>query len=228
GILNESERTAFRQSSLDRIQERMNSNTEFKDRIMGKLDANNDGTISVDELGSKRKGRKGKGDMFSNFDTDGDGVISDAEKEASKTAIYEKIQARMDANPEMKAKFLEKFDADGDGNISSDEFSGNHTSKMGNRGNKKQENMSNFDTDGDGVISDAEKEAAKSSRLERMQQKMEENPEMKAKILDRFDSNGDGVLGSDEITSGKKGGRGGMSGSGGMKGSGGGGRRGRW
>ena len=61
------------------------------------------------EMKAKFEARKAK--FMEKFDTDKDGQISDAEKEAIKAA-HEARKA------EMKAKFMEKFDADKDGQIS--------------------------------------------------------------------------------------------------------------
>ena len=61
------------------------------------------------EMKAKFEARKAK--FMEKFDTDKDGKISDAEKEAIKAA-HEARKA------EMKAKFMEKFDADKDGQIS--------------------------------------------------------------------------------------------------------------
>ena len=62
-----------------------------------------------DEMKAKFEARKAK--FMEKFDTDKDGQISDAEKEAIKAA-HEARKA------EMKAKFMEKFDTDKDGQIS--------------------------------------------------------------------------------------------------------------
>ena len=61
------------------------------------------------EMKAKFEARKAK--FMEKFDTDKDGQISDAEKEAIKAA-HEAHKA------EMKAKFMEKFDTDKDGQIS--------------------------------------------------------------------------------------------------------------
>ena len=61
------------------------------------------------EMKAKFEARKAK--FMEKFDTDKDGQISDAEKEAIKAA-HEARKA------EMKAKFMEKFDTDKDGQIS--------------------------------------------------------------------------------------------------------------
>ena len=130
-----------------------------------------------------------KAKFMEKFDTDKDGQISDAEKEAIK-AQFEAKKA------EMKAKFMEKFDTDKDGQLSDAEKEAakaefkKNASKFHKRGPKgprccgkkgprpelteeqkaemkakfearKAKFMEKFDTDKDGKISDAEKEAIK-------------------------------------------------------------------
>ena len=149
-----------------------------------------------------RQGRGQRGQhMLQQFDTDGDGQLSDTEKAAAKAA--------------REAKMLEKFDTNGDGILSDDEkpqrrsgmgrrgysqrmrnrssYNQNPSApnsgygnrgKRGNGGQRRQEMIEKFDTDGDGQLSDTEKAAAKAAR--------------EAKMLEKFDTNGDGVLSEDE------------------------------
>ena len=82
------------------------------------------------------------------FDTDGDGKISDEERQAARET--------------WKAKRLEKYDTDGDGQISDEE-------RMAAREAWKAKRLEKYDTDGDGQISDEEREAAKKARQQRWQ-----------------------------------------------------------
>ena len=65
------------------------------------------------EMKAKFEARKAQ--FMEKFDTDKDGKISDAEKEAVKAEMKAKFEAR---KAERKAKFMEKFDTDKDGQIS--------------------------------------------------------------------------------------------------------------
>lgn len=49
-------------------------------RMIQRMDANNDGVLTVDEMGPKGD----KGDMFAKLDTDGDGAISEEEMNSRK------------------------------------------------------------------------------------------------------------------------------------------------
>ena len=90
------------------------------------------------------------------FDTDGDGKLSDTEREAAEAA--------------RKEMMLKKFDTDGDGILSEDE-----KAKMPQKGPGmgNAEHLKQFDTDGDGKLSDTEREAAQAKRKEMMLKKFD-------------------------------------------------------
>ncbi len=142
--------------------------------------------------------------MFKNFDTDGDGKLSDAEKEAAMAKARERLKEQLEKNADLKARLLEKFDADQDGALSDDELKtaaaqrphGKRGEGMGGR----DEIMKKFDADGDGTLSDTEKETAKTAFITRLKEDMEKNPEMKAKLLEKFDADKDGTLSDTELT----------------------------
>lgn len=105
------------------------------------------------------------------LDTDGDGTVSDAEREAGRAA--------------MKARMLERFDTDGDGTLSETEREAMKAARpegrmgkgprghkgMGPRGDMDPEKaaemkaamLNRFDTDGDGSLSETEREAMKAA-----------------------------------------------------------------
>ena len=79
----------------------------------------------------------GCSDVLARFDADGDGQLSDAEKETAKEA--------------MRAEFLERFDTDGDGSLS-------ETERDAARAERRAGFVARFDTDGDGAISALERQ----------------------------------------------------------------------
>ncbi len=129
------------------------------------IDTNNDGNISVEEFASADKGSKGdrgskngkrKGEdgdrrsrkemhqsILENFDADGDGKLSDIEKQTAHSSKFAAADANSDGNltsAELEAfhtaekermksvlqtKHFEKLDADKDGVVNFDEFNAN-------------------------------------------------------------------------------------------------------
>ncbi len=77
------------------------------------------------------------------YDTDGDGQLSDAERESAKAAWKEK-QAKRD---------LERFDKDGDGQLSDAEKGEADAARAA----RKQKMLEKFDKDGDGKLSEEER-----------------------------------------------------------------------
>ena len=136
-----------------------------------------------------------KAKFMEKFDTDKDGQLSDAEKEAAKAEFGKRGPRhhgkrcghkgprhhgkccgpkgpRPQLTEEQKAEMKAKFEA------------------------RKAKFMEKFDTDKDGKISDAEKEAIKAAREAR-------KAEMKAKFMEKFDTNKDGQLSDEEKAAAK-------------------------
>ncbi|ACT58973.1 EF-hand domain-containing protein [Hirschia baltica] len=164
------ELTAYNQSRMDQRKEEMAA------RHFSRIDKDGDGVASLEEFDngmrkmSKHKGKskgqwsqKGqkqmRAEMIEKFDADGDGKLSDAEKDAAKRAKFEAIDANSDGKltseeitsfheaervkrkAEMQSKHFEKIDADADGVVSLEEFSESkmmkHDRKGGNDGPRK-------------------------------------------------------------------------------------------
>ena len=81
--------------------------------------------------------------ILKEFDKDGDGKLSDAERQS----MQEARKARME---EFRKKMLEKYDADGDGKLSDEE-----AAKA--RAERQAEMLKKYDKDGDGKLSEAER-----------------------------------------------------------------------
>jgi len=116
--------------------------------MLEKVDANQDGNISKDEIAAHRA------EKFMSADTNGDNLVSAAEFEA----FAEAERARK--KEQRQAKRFARLDTDGDGLVSAEE----HASAA----DKRMDRMfDRIDADGDGVITEAEREAAKAKMGER-------------------------------------------------------------
>jgi Ca2+-binding EF-hand superfamily protein len=87
------------------------------------------------------------------YDSDGDGVLSDGERDA----LHD---ARKGRHGEKKGRRLERFDTDGDGQLSDSE----RTAAREKRGDRQARALEKFDADGDGQLSGSEKGAARAAR----------------------------------------------------------------
>ncbi len=149
----------------------------------------------------QEKGPRGPGrEMIERFDTDGDGVLSQEERETAMESHRQVMQQRLD-------EAFTEADTDGDGLLTREEFAKVARLAMrrggpggpggeegaGGLGQRLQERL---DTDGDGVISEEEKAAAREKAVERFQAALEagEHPRM----IERFDTDKDGVLSETE------------------------------
>ena len=95
------------------------------------------------------------------FDTDGDGKLSEQEREAAKAAMEEKRDA-----------FIAKYDKDGDGKLNEEERKAAREEwKDQDRPNppggpSRERIIKRFDKDGDGKLNEEEREAAKAAMKE--------------------------------------------------------------
>lgn len=87
------------------------------------------------------------------YDSDGDGVLSDGERDA----LHE---ARKGRHGGKRGRRLERFDTDGDGQLSDSE----RTAAREKRGDRQARTLERFDADGDGQLSGSEKGAARAAR----------------------------------------------------------------
>jgi hypothetical protein len=144
----------------------------------------------------------GRGDR-TKFDADGDGQLSEAEREARRNAFRDER--------------MKELDTDGDGKISDAE-------RAAGRAARDAERTARLDTDGDGQVSDTERAAAQAERAANMHARMDTNSDGKLTTEElanarwfrgdatKADANGDGVIAADELQaamSERRGGRGG-------------------
>ena len=117
--------------------------------------------ISTNSVPPRKAGRPSRDEMMKRFDTDGDGVLSDAEK----AAMREAMRKERPAPPPMREEMLKRFDTNGDGQLSENERAAMQEKMReerggpprGERGASHDEILKRFDADGDGVLSDAER-----------------------------------------------------------------------
>ena len=105
-----------------------------------------------DGQGHERKGGDFRKKMMEKYDTDGDGKLSDDEKDAMKKAYKASHEA-------FKAEMIKEYDNDGDGELSDDE-------RKEARESEKQNVLDMFDKDGNGELNGAEREKAGEWMLE--------------------------------------------------------------
>lgn len=116
--------------------------------MLEKVDANQDGNISKDEMAAHRA------EKFFGADTDGDNLVS-----ATEFAAFAEAE-RLRKQEQRQARRFARLDTDGDGLVSAEE----HASAA----DKRMDRMfDRIDSDDDGVITEAEREAAKEKMQER-------------------------------------------------------------
>ncbi len=149
-------------------------------------DAASDQTVDRSEIdtqgrssGAAQNARGGWGammDRMTEFDLDGDGILSEDERRAMMQ--------------QMRQEWMDRFDLDGDGELSREERMAARQG-MFEQSARGQELMRQFDADGNGVLNEEEQAA-----MEAFQQ--EQREQQRAEQLARYDSNGDGELSRDE------------------------------
>lgn len=113
------------------------------------------------------------------FDTDGDGQISETEKQNARDTLKTEGKRPGRNQEERRQKMLEKFDTNGDGQLDETERNAARQAMM----------IKRFDADGDGQLNADEQAKA---------------DEQRQKILDRFDKDGDGKLNKQERNRARK------------------------
>ncbi len=142
------------------------------------------------------------------FDADGDGIISEEEREAARAHMQERFG---DGGLGRKGpgmghnRMLEKFDADGDGTLSEVEKEEAHAFFQKRREQFMAERLAKFDTDGDGELSEEERAAAR-ERGRELRKPGDKGPRPARRHherVKRFDTDGDGVLSEEEKSAAK-------------------------
>ena len=128
------------------------------------------------------------------FDTDGDGEISEEEREAIRDFWRQRREE------ERERRLVERFDADGDGILNEDERMVAEAEMEARRVERQARMTERFDTDGDGQLSEAESQAARESfRRGRGGDDRGGNPgDRWRRAIEQYDRDGDGELNLDE------------------------------
>lgn len=111
-----------------------------------RADTNGDGVVSAEEIAAAREAR------FDKMDVDGDGYLTEADREAAKAKHEAKRADRMEKRRAKREEHRAEIDTDGDGKISREEFMAAESGRL-----------AQMDADGDGNITKEEAEAAKES-----------------------------------------------------------------
>ncbi|MCW5776486.1 MAG: hypothetical protein KIS87_08620 [Phycisphaeraceae bacterium] len=124
--------------------------------------------------------------MLRTFDLDGDGVLSDAERQAAREA-FETLRGEMQA--EMESRMLARFDTDGDGVLSNDERRAMREAMRREGEERRAAMLAEFDLDGDGRLNERERELMRQAQRAR---------DIERRAFRRVDTNGDGVIDAGE------------------------------
>lgn len=198
---------------LEDGEKRPRNDVDFIERF----DTDGDGLVSATEreaAGEKRNGKRPpkKGEkkgppprgakdeerhehMLERFDEDGDGELSEKEREAAKESLLSKWG---DRGERKRQHLLEKYDADGDGELSDEERAKARKSFEKRRlltneylKKAKEKFMADFDSDLDGEFNAEEMQEAKKRFSEKSQ-------ELRNELVTKYDKDGDGKLSEKE------------------------------
>ncbi|MFK7758420.1 MAG: hypothetical protein AB8C13_00570 [Phycisphaerales bacterium] len=170
----------------------------------------------------QREGRGGRGrggeDWFGRmeermmqFDTDGDGILDETERDAMAQSFRDRMTDRMDIDGDGFASIEEQFaarkegmlnsrwgqrermnfDADGDGELNETELAIFEQNLEDRFDKEYEEIIADYDTDGDGLMSREETIAMQDQQFQQQRSRMDE-------FTVQFDQDGDGNLNADE------------------------------
>ena len=136
--------------------------------------------------------RKRRDDFMARYDLDGDGELSEEEREVMRE------QFRAERRERMIERMTDRFDADGDGVLNEDERLAAEAELEARDIERRTRMVERFDTDGDGQLSDAESQAAREQFSRGRGGGPGGGPGGYQQIVQRYDRDGDGDLNLDE------------------------------
>ena len=148
---------------------------------MSMFDLDGDGVLSDEERDAMRQAIRAE--MLERFDLDGDGEISREERQAARQARFENSNRGQD--------LMRQFDLDGDGELSVEEQAAMDLYLEEQRQARRDDQLAQYDLDGDGELSQEERQLQREDRQESRQEMMDS-------MTDEFDEDGDGQLNIEE------------------------------
>lgn len=143
-----------------------------------RMDKNGDGEVDADErLDAMLESGRGRR-LAERFDADGDGTLSDAERQALKDSMAQR-------EAEREQRRIDRYDQDGDGVLSPEEEAAAREAEQRQREDRFRQFADEFDQDGDGDLNADERSDAWAT--------MRDRREIDA-FVRRYDSNGDGKI----------------------------------
>lgn len=148
---------------------------------------------------------------MSEFDLNGDGILSDEERDAMRRQMMEEWRQRMDLdgdgeisreerrearlkrfeNSAWGQDLMRQFDLDGDGVLSPEEEQAMNDRMREQREQRREEQIAQYDADGDGRLSREERQVQREEQRQRRDEYMQN-------MNEEFDRDGDGQLSIEE------------------------------
>lgn len=148
---------------------------------MSEFDLDGDGSLSEEERQQMRQTMRAA--MLERFDLDGDGELSREERQAARMARFE--------NSNRGQALMREFDLDGDGVLDAEEQAAMDAAVEEQRQARRDEMMARYDLDGDGDLSEEERQLQREDRQSQREEFMQG-------MTEEFDADGDGELNIDE------------------------------
>lgn len=148
---------------------------------MNDFDADGDGILSEEERNAMRQAMRDE--WMARMDLDGDGELSREERNAARQAMFE--------NSDRGQEMMRRFDADGNGVLDEGEQAAMEAYQQEQRDQRRQQELARYDSDGDGELSRQERQVQREEQRQNWGQMMED-----ARV--EFDRDGDGELNIEE------------------------------
>lgn len=145
------------------------------------FDLDGDGILSEEER--REMMRTMREEWMERFDLDGDGELSREERMAARESMFE--------NSDRGQALMRQFDADGNGVLDDEEQATMEAYQQEQRDQRRADQLARYDTDGNGELSREEREAQRDEQRQSWGSRMQE-------ATVEFDRDGDGVLSIEE------------------------------